>query len=248
MQSGVDIGQPEDLANPRTTFPLYCVFAGPRRGCWKNYDNITCIRKVYGDNSSSFVKVYTKTEAEWTLNNRESFKMLLATSSNLMEFQQKLNDIFAGREEILIGNELQKAIDKRASEALTQRTATFVSPSLSPSPTSSQSLPTWSQHSLRSSQLPQVDPQIVPTEPIWASAQHPSPRSHRPIAKGSVANTLHMHNVIEEATRRFHIIQSSSSRTLAFELDVVRELQSQLQEYTYKLEDNMPRMGDNSWY
>ncbi|KAG8706303.1 hypothetical protein FRC08_001153 [Ceratobasidium sp. 394] len=107
--SVIVLGPPEDLASPLTVFLLYCMFKGPTRGCWRNYDNILRMKKVY-KNGCTFAKVYSKTEAEWTLSNRKSFKMLLATFNSIADFQQRLNDIFAGREEVLIGGELQAAI------------------------------------------------------------------------------------------------------------------------------------------
>ncbi|KAG8733228.1 hypothetical protein FRC10_000341 [Ceratobasidium sp. 414] len=249
MQSSVHVGQPEDLASP-------C------RGCWRSYDDILRIKKVHG-NRSSFAKVYTKTEAEWTLSNSESFKMLLATSSSLTEFQQKLSDIFTGREEILIGDELQALIYDHASQALPQCSAALVSPFPSPS----HSPVAESLYSSQSPRLSQVDhehsvstvtgtpsyqatrpAQGFPKEPIWPNSQYPSPRPHRPIIKGSVANVLRRYSIVEEANRRFRIFQALGSGTPAFEMDVAYELQAQLQAYIRKCEDDMFGREGRSWH
>ncbi|KAG9089279.1 hypothetical protein FS749_001454 [Ceratobasidium sp. UAMH 11750] len=251
LQPGILINQPEDLTSPLTPFPLYCVFTGPWRGCWRDYGDIVRIKKVFA-NFSSFAKVYTKTEAEWTLKHAESFKMLLATSIDIGEFRKKLEGIFAGREDIMIGSELQKSIYDHAGPFA----PVLVSPTPSPTPVASLSSDTETTYPSQSSQPSQVDcghtygafscspssPTTQSTQgfsraPVWP--QHQTSRPLRTIVKGSVANVLRRHGVMEEATRRFRSFQALESGTMSFELDVAYEVQTKLRAHIRQLEEDM---------
>ncbi|KAG9089239.1 hypothetical protein FS749_001501 [Ceratobasidium sp. UAMH 11750] len=266
------VGHPEDISSSLTEYPLYCVFKGPHRGCWKDFDDIRRMMKAYR-NSCSFAKVYTKTEAEWTLNHSESFKTLLATVGSVGEFQKILEDIFAGHEEIRIGDELQAAIYSRASQAPAPSTISLVSPTPSPVPSpsflsvaemtrpSQLSQPPQADHRLAYNMVsyPPSSPVARPAqdlskEPVWPGTQRQSPHPHRTLIKGSVASALRRHSVAEEATRRFRIFQKPGGGNPAFELDVAYELQTKLRALIRQLEDDLLDMEDGeltpsrSWY
>ncbi|KAG8706500.1 hypothetical protein FRC08_001013 [Ceratobasidium sp. 394] len=180
-----------------------------------------------------------------------------------------LEDIFAGREDIMIGEELQKAIDDHASQVPLSRSILLASPTPAPTPAHTPTPPcssiagaAYASQSLQASQnnyqhahgtssyiltSPVTQPApSFPKEPVWPAAQHQSPRPHRLLTKGSVANVLRRHGVAEEATRRFHSFQASSGGTPAFELDVAYELQTKLRAHIRQLEYNMFEREDSS--
>ncbi|KAG9114906.1 hypothetical protein FRC07_007595 [Ceratobasidium sp. 392] len=239
MQSTIFIGEPEDLSSPMTIFPLYCVYAGLRRGCWRNYNNIIRIKAANGGRIS-YVKVYTKTEAEWTLEHGKSFKTLLATSGSLPEFYQSLEEIFANREKMCIGDELQEAIIDYGTETSSQCFDPMPTPPPAPTPAPSSS--STAENLTVSYSLSRPATQSVHGsygEPTWTDPQHASPRPHRPIAKGSLVNVLLRHSVADEANRRFQSVEALSSGSSVFELDVAYELQVKLRAHICKLENTV---------
>ncbi|KAG8681047.1 hypothetical protein FRC08_015871 [Ceratobasidium sp. 394] len=96
--------------------------------------------------------------------------------------------------------------------------------------------------------------QGVSKEPVWPESQVQSPRPHRVLVKGSVANVLRRYSVAEEATRRFRSLEVLGSENPVFELDIAYELQTKLRALIRQLEGEVFGRGDGQqallrgWY